>query len=102
MLWPVMLLAMVPLFVWINIAREPTSSFATIASLIPTATPMLMILRIAVPPGVGWWQPLLGLALMLVTTVVFVYCAGRVFRVGLLMQGKGASLRDLARWIVQG
>jgi ABC-2 type transport system permease protein len=102
MLWPVMLLAMVPLFVWINVAREPTSTFASVASLIPTATPMLMILRVAVPPGVGWWEPTLGLALMLFTTVVFVYAAGRVFRVGLLMQGKGASLRDLARWIVQG
>ena len=63
MLWPVMLLAMLPLFVWINVVREPTSTFSTVASFIPTATPMLMILRIAVPPGVGWWQPALGLAL---------------------------------------
>jgi ABC-2 type transport system permease protein len=102
MLWPVMLLAMLPLFVWINVAREPTSTFSTVASLIPTATPMLMILRVAVPPGVGWWQPALGLVLMLITTVVFVYAAGRVFRVGLLMQGKGASVSDLARWIFRG
>jgi ABC-2 type transport system permease protein len=42
MLWPVMLLAMLPLFVWLNVAREPTSTFSTMASLIPTATPMLM------------------------------------------------------------
>jgi ABC-2 type transport system permease protein len=102
MLWPVMLLAMLPLFVWINVAREPTSTFSTAASLIPTATPMLMILRVAVPPGVGWWQPALGLVLMLVTTVIFVYAAGRIFRVGILMQGKGASVRDLARWVVCG
>jgi ABC-2 type transport system permease protein len=102
MLWPVMLLAMLPLFVWINVVREPTSTFSTVASFIPTATPMLMILRVAVPPGVAWWQPALGLALMLVTTVVFVYAAGRIFRVGILMQGKGASFRDLARWIIRG
>jgi ABC-2 type transport system permease protein len=102
MLWPVMLLAMLPLFVWINVAREPTSTFSTVASLIPTATPMLMILRVAVPPGVGWWQPALGLVMMLVTTVIFVYAAGRIFRVGILMQGKGASVRDLARWVVRG
>jgi ABC-2 type transport system permease protein len=102
MLWPVMLLAMLPLFIWFNVAREPTSTFSTIVSLIPTATPMLMILRVAVPPGIGWWQPTLGLVLMLITTVIFVYAAGRVFRVGLLMQGKGASVRDLARWIVHG
>lgn len=102
MLWPVMLMAMLPLFVWLNVAREPTSTFSTIASLIPTATPMLMLLRIAVPPGIPWWQPVLGLALMLLTTVFCVYAAGRVFRVGILMQGKGASFRDLARWVVRG
>jgi ABC-2 type transport system permease protein len=95
-------LAMLPIFVWINVAREPTSTFSTMASLLPTATPMLMILRIAVPPGIGWWQPVLGLVFMLITTVAFVYAAGRIFRVGILMQGKGASVRELLRWIVQG
>jgi ABC-type Na+ efflux pump permease subunit len=102
MLWPVMLLAMLPLFVWINVAKEPTSTFSTVTSFIPTATPMLMIIRIAVPPGIPWWQPALGLVLMLITTVVCLYLAGRIFRVGILMQGKGASIRDLARWIVRG
>jgi ABC-2 type transport system permease protein len=102
MLWPVMLLAMLPLFVWLNVVREPTSTFSTVASLIPTATPMLMLLRIAVPPGIHWWQPVLGLVGMLLMTLACVYAAGRIFRVGILMQGKGASFRDLARWIVRG
>jgi ABC-2 type transport system permease protein len=63
---------------------------------------MLMLLRVAVPPGIGWLQPTLGLLGMLATTVLCVYVAGRIFRVGILMQGKGASLRDLTRWIVRG
>jgi ABC-type Na+ efflux pump permease subunit len=102
MLWPVMLVAMLPLFVWINVAREPTSTFATAISFVPTATPMLMMIRLAVPPGIAWWQPVLGLLVMLLTTLVCVYAAGRIFRVGILMQGKGASLRDLGRWLVTG
>ncbi len=102
MLWPVMLVAMLPLFVWINVAKEPSSTFSTVISLVPTATPMLMIIRLAVPPGIGWWQPALGLVLMLGTMFVLVYIAGRIFRIGILMQGKGANLRDLARWIVRG
>jgi ABC-2 type transport system permease protein len=102
MLWPVMLVAMLPLFVWINVAREPTSAFSTAVSFFPFGTPMLMLLRVAVPPGIGWLQPTLGLLVMLATTVLCVYIAGRIFRVGILMQGKGASLRDLTRWIVRG
>jgi ABC-2 type transport system permease protein len=93
---------MIPLFVWLNVAREPTSTFSTVTSFMPTATPMLMLLRVAVPPGVPWWQPALGLVLMLATTLIFVYAAGRIFRVGILMQGKGASARDLARWVIRG
>jgi ABC-2 type transport system permease protein len=102
MLWPVMLLAMLPMFVWINVAREPTSSFSTAISFFPFATPMLMLLRLGVPPGIAIWQPIAGLLLMLATTIACVYIAGRVFRVGILMQGKGASFRDLARWIFRG
>ncbi len=102
MLWPVMLVSVLPLFVWINVAKEPTSTFSTAVSFFPFATPMLMLLRLAVPPGIGWVQPALGLLGMLATTVLCVYVAGRIFRVGILMQGKGASVRDLARWIVRG
>ena len=39
---------------------------------------------------------MLGLAVMLITTVGCVYIGGRIFRVGILMQGKGASVRDSA------
>ena len=59
-------------------------------SLIPPATPVLMILRQAVPPGVPLWQPLLGIVLVLLTTLTFVFAASRIFRVGIFTQGKGA------------
>jgi ABC-2 type transport system permease protein len=102
MLTPVTLVAMLPLFVWVNVVREPTSVFATVFSLIPTATPTLMLVRQAVPPGIPLWQPVVGVTLMLLTTLFCVYASGRIFRVGILMQGKGARFSDLVRWVVQG
>jgi ABC-2 type transport system permease protein len=102
MVWPVMLLICVPMFVWLNVVREPTSAFAQGMSLFPFATPMLMIARLAVPPGIPVWQPILGVVLVLLTTAFCVYVAGRIFRVGLLMQGKGAHIGDLVRWVVRG
>ncbi|HEV3024221.1 MAG TPA: ABC transporter permease [Pirellulales bacterium] len=102
MLWPVMLLAMVPMFVWANVVREPNSAFSVVASFVPTATPMLMLVRVAVPPGIAWWQPALGMMGVLAATLACVYAAGRIFRVGLLMQGKAATPRDLVRWVFQG
>jgi ABC-2 type transport system permease protein len=102
MLMPVMMLAVLPLFVWFNVIREPTSSFSTWISFFPPGTPMLMIARQAVPPGIPLWQPAVGILLVLLTTVFCVYAAGRIFRVGLLMQGKGAKIGELVRWVVRG
>jgi ABC-type Na+ efflux pump permease subunit len=102
MLWPVMLLIMLPMFVWINVVQEPTSSFATGISLFPFSTPMLMIARQAAFPAVPLWQPITGVALMLITTLLCVYAAGRIFRVGILMQGKGANFGEMLKWVFRG
>lgn len=102
LLTPVMLIVVAPMFVWISVVREPAATKSMIMSLIPPATPMLMLMRQAVPPGVPLWQPLLGILLVLLTTVVCVFAAGRIFRVGILMQGKGARIGDMMRWVIRG
>jgi ABC-2 type transport system permease protein len=102
LMFPVMMLAMVPMFVWLPVLQDPNSSFSTGISFFPFATPLLMVVRLAVPPGIPLWQPILGVAVVLATTVLCVYAAGRVFRVGILMQGRGAKLRDLIRWVFRG
>jgi ABC-2 type transport system permease protein len=102
LLMPLMILLVFPMMVWINVMQEPLGNFAQWISLFPLATPMLMLLRMAASPMVPWWQPLLGMALVLATTVFCVFAAGRVFRIGLLMQGKAPKLTEMARWIIQG
>lgn len=102
LIMPVMLLATAPVFALGQIMRDPTSPLATGLSLFPFATPMLMTARLAIPPGIPLWQPLLGMVLVLLTTVACVFAAGRIFRVGLLLQGKGARLSDMARWVIRG
>src|SRR5205814_1299093 len=102
LLWPVMLLACLPLFTLRNVLEEPNSPVAVGMSFFPFATPMLMVTRMAVPPGVAWWEPPLGVLGVLVTTVLCVWAAGRIFRVGILMQGKGARLGEIARWVFRG
>ncbi len=102
LMWPVMLLATMPMFVLGTVLQEPNSSVVTALSFFPFATPMLMIARLAIPPGVAWWQPALGMVLGVMTTLLCVWAAGRIFRVGLLMQGKGARVSDLLRWVFRG
>jgi ABC-type Na+ efflux pump permease subunit len=102
MMTPVMVLFMIPMFVWMPVLRQPESTMATVLSLIPFATPMLMTLRLALQPGPPAWQILLSFVLTTVTTVALVWAAGRIFRVGILMQGKSATFGELYRWVRAG
>jgi ABC-2 type transport system permease protein len=102
LLWPVMLLACLPMFVLGSVLTEPNSPVAVGLSFFPFATPMLMVTRMAVPPGIPWWEPVLGIVVVLATTMLCVWAAGRIFRVGILMQGKGAKLGEMVRWVLRG
>jgi ABC-2 type transport system permease protein len=102
LLWPVMLLAVLPVFLLGSVLREPNSPTVVALSFFPFATPMLMVTRMAVPPGIPWWQPALGAVPVLLTTVLCVWAAGRIFRVGILMQGKGARIGEMVKWVFRG
>jgi ABC-2 type transport system permease protein len=102
LLLPVMLVACLPFFALGPIMQDPNGTIAVACSWFPFATPFLLVARQSVPPGVPAAQLAGGIALVLATTLACVWAAGRIFRVGLLMQGKGAKFGDLARWVLRG
>ncbi len=102
MLLPIWMLMMFPLFVWFQVTGDPTGSFGTWMSLVPPATPMLMVLRLCASTAVPWWQPVLGIVGMLLASWLCVFLAARVFRIGILAQGKAPKLSELLRWAVRG
>jgi ABC-2 type transport system permease protein len=99
---PSILPMMIPMFLFAPLLKEPNSGFAVVASLLPPFTPVLMLLRQGMPGGVPLWQPWLGLLGMLVFALVLVFAASRIFRVGLLMQGKEPHLGEILRWALHG
>jgi ABC-2 type transport system permease protein len=102
LMWPVVLMACIPTFMLSSVIQDRNSSLVTAASFFPPATPMLMIARQSVPPGISAWQPAAGVLGVLLTTLLCVYAAGRIFRVGLLMQGKGAKFSEMVKWVFRG
>ncbi len=99
---PVTLIVMLPMFIWLYVVKEPDSTLSVAFSLFPPATPMLMLLRLTVSTSLPLWQPVLGVVLVILTTIFAVYAAGRIFRIGILRPGKGAGLAQMARWVVRG
>jgi ABC-type Na+ efflux pump permease subunit len=101
MMQPIMILLTLPLLMSAVVLRAPSSTVAVAASLFPTATPFLMLVRLALTPPPPMWQLVLSIVLTVGTAAVLVWAAGRIFRVGLLMQGKPPNLPELLRWIRQ-
>jgi ABC-2 type transport system permease protein len=102
MITPVMILVILPLVTWSAVIRAPDSTLSVVLSMLPTSAPFLMLLRIAIQPGPPLWQVLVSFAIVVAATVVVVWAAGRIFRTGILMQGKSASFSEMLRWVKAG
>jgi ABC-2 type transport system permease protein len=99
MLQPAMMMLVVTYMISFLPLRAPDSAIAVGLSFVPTVTPFAMLLRLSMPPGPPLWQVLVSVVLLISVTIWVVWAAGRVFRVGLLMQGKPPNLPELLRWI---
>jgi len=99
MMQPAILLIMLPYLASFAVIQSPDSPLATGLSMFPTVTPFIMMIRLAMPPGPPIWQVFVSVAIVLVTTTFLVWAAGRIFRVGILMQGKAPTLPEVLKWI---
>src|SRR5262245_16623317 len=72
MMQPIMMLLLLPMLASVVVLRPPSSMVATVASLIPTASPFLMLLRLAMSPPPPAWQVALSVVLTLGTTALFI------------------------------
>jgi ABC-2 type transport system permease protein len=80
------------------VLNNPNGGVATFVSLFPLTSPLMMFLRTAVsePP---FWQVLLSMAILALTTVGIAWAAGRIYRVGILMYGKKPTIPEILRWV---
>lgn len=100
--FPAMFPVFFPMFVFMPVTMEPTSAFATWMSLFPPFTPMLMLVRKAAPAGIPAWQPWVGLVGVVLFTALAIWAGGRIFRVGILMQGGAPKLSNMIKWAIRG
>jgi ABC-2 type transport system permease protein len=77
--------------------RNPDSGLMVFASLFPLFSPIVMPFRMAFsPPG---WQIALSLILVVAAAFFFVWLAGRIYRVGILLYGKKVSFKEIGKWM---
>ena len=95
-------LAVLAISLWSSLAviRSPNSSLAFWGSMFPFSAPITMLVRIVTetPP---LWQILMSLGIGTATIVGLVWLASRIYRVGMLMTGKKATIPEVWRWVRQ-
>ena len=77
---------------------NPNSTGAVVLSLLPPFTPIIMYMRICaqMPP---LWQVWLSVVLLAASVWGMVWLSARIYRIGVLMYGKRATLPEMIRWL---
>ena len=94
---PISIPVILALYIMIVAVQSPDSSLAVWSSIFPLFSPIVMPARLAFDPPA--WQIALSLILLIATVLFFVWLAGRIYRVGILMYGKKATMMELVKWI---
>jgi ABC-2 type transport system permease protein len=97
---PIILILVVSFYLFWPVSRAPDSPFSFWVSMIPFSAPVSMLVRIVTqtPP---FWQIALSLAIGFGSVLVIMWIAARIYRVGMLMYGKRASIPEAIRWARQ-
>jgi ABC-2 type transport system permease protein len=94
---PISIPVIIAFYIMFVTVRSPESSLAVWSSIFPLFSPIVMPSRLAFEPPV--WQILLSVVLTSACALFFVWLAGRIYRVGILMYGKKASFKELGKWL---
>jgi ABC-2 type transport system permease protein len=80
------------------IMNDSNSIWSIAASLFPPTAPIIMFLRMAseIPPV---WQFVASIGLLVLSIYGVLWLSSRLYRVGILMYGKRATLPELMRWL---
>ena len=96
--FPPVLIMLAGFYFSFAVIRDPNSTLSILVSMAPFLAPITMPVRILaeMPP---LWQIGLSILINIATIAALVWIAARVYRVGMLMYGKRATIPEVWKWI---
>ena len=94
---PIVIVVLIAFYMLFPVLSNPNGNLAIFASLFPLFSPIIMPARLAFDPP--WWQIVLSIVLMLATVWFFIWLTSRIYRVGILMYGKKATIKEMIKWL---
>jgi ABC-2 type transport system permease protein len=101
--FPITMLVIISIAMMTAAIANPSSPIAVWGSLIPFSSPIVMMARIpyGVPGTVPWWQLIASMAILVLSFLVMVWVAGKIYRTGILLYGKKITWTEMLKWIVR-
>jgi ABC-2 type transport system permease protein len=98
--FPPIMILLIGFYLSFAVIRDPNSSVSFWVSIAPFFAPITMPVRILAetPP---FWQIALSFVVNAVAIAALIWLASRVYRVGMLMYGKRATIPEVWKWIRQ-
>lgn len=84
-------------YIAFSAARSPNSPLAFWSSIFPLTSPVVMPSRLAMNPPI--WEILLSLVILFASVIFLGWLSGKIYRIGILMYGKKASLNEIIKWL---
>lgn len=98
--FPITMLVIISIAMMSTAIADPTGPIAVWGSIIPFSSPIVMMARIpfGVPGTVPWWQLILSMSVLILSFMVTVWFAGKIYRTGILMYGKKPTWKEMLKW----
>jgi ABC-2 type transport system permease protein len=97
LMFPISIPIIISIVIMVSTIEQPNSSLAFWGSMIPLTSPVVMMSR--VPFEIAWWEQILSMLILFGSSLGMVWVAGKVYRIGILIQGQKVSFAKIWKWM---
>lgn len=90
---------LVSFYISFQSGANPNGNLSVWGSIIPFSSPIIMPTRLAFDPP--WWQLALSLGALMLGIFVAIWMAAKIYKAGILMNGKRFTLKEIMRTLRQ-
>ena len=98
--FPIMIPIFLAFYIMTVAVRSPNSTLAVWSSQFPLFSPIIMPSRLAFGPP--FLEVFASVTILIATAVFLTWLSARIYRTGILLYGKKASLKELSKWMMRG
>jgi ABC-2 type transport system permease protein len=98
LIWPITIPLVIPMMLLGTILQQPDGSVAIFCSIFPFFSPVCMMVRLA-SIQVPWYEIVASMISLILTFLIVIWLAGRIYRTGIFMYGKKPSIKEVIRWV---